>query len=136
VGNSHRTKISSAITAVLIDGRFYFCRGFLVFWNRRTIMNSGPNTSHQRKKPLFHPNGHLTRALWSDQSELYRENPPVHQLEHNRKLAAKLESLLIARQQKQDANYAACPKLKKLFGENLASPPESPSKKTPPQNPN
>jgi len=94
-------------------------------------MNSGPNASHQRKKPLFHPNGHLTRALWSDQSELYRENPPVHQLEHNRKLAAKLESLLIARQQKQDANYAACPKLKKLFGENLASPPESPSKKTP-----
>ena len=65
-------------------------------------MNSGPNTSPPNPN-LFHPKGHLTRALWSDQSELYRENPPVHQLEHNRKLAAKLESLLIARQQKQDA---------------------------------
>src|SRR5260370_9305709 len=102
-----------------MDWRFYFCREFLVFWNRRTIMNSGPNTSPPNPN-LFHPKGHLTRALWSDRAELYQENPPVHQLEHNRKLAAKLESLLIAQQQRQDANYADCPKLDKFFAENLA----------------
>src|SRR5438552_8254539 len=92
-------------------------------------MNSGPNTSPPNKKPLFHPKGHLTRALWSDRAELYQENPPVWDAPNNLKLAAKLESLLIARQQKQDEKYADCPKLKKFFGENLASPPNLPIKK-------
>jgi len=85
-------------------------------------MSSGPNTSPPNKKPLFHPKGHLTRALWSDQSVLYRENPPVHQLPRNRHLAEKLEHLLLEHQRQQDANYAACPKLKKLFAEHSARP--------------
>ena len=91
-------------------------------------MNSGPNTSPPNKKPLFHPKGHLTRALWSDRSELYRENPPVHQLPQNRQLAEKLESLLDERQRQRDEHYADCPKLKKFFGENLESQPKSPAK--------
>jgi hypothetical protein len=111
-----------------MDWAVLFCREFLMS-GKETIMNSGPNTSPPNKKPLFHPKGHLTRALWSDRAVLYQENPPVHQLEHNRKLAAKLESLLIDRQQKQDAHYADCPKLRKFFEENLASQPQSPTKK-------
>jgi hypothetical protein len=98
-------------------------------FGKETIMNSGPNTSPPNKKPLFHPTGHLTRALWSDQSVLYRENPPVHQLPQNRQLAARLESLLDERQRQRDEHYADCPKLKKFFGENLESQPKSPSKK-------
>ncbi len=111
-----------------MDWAVLFCREFLMS-GKETIMNSGPNTSPPNKKPLFHPKVLLTRALWSDRSQLIQENPPVWRVPSNLRLAEKLEFLLIEKQQTQDEHYADCPKLKQLFSENLESQPNLPSKK-------
>lgn len=99
------------------------------FWGKLAVHMESDSKPNQGQKPLFHPKGHLTRALWSDQSVLYQENPPVWEDKGNCRLAAKLESLLKTKQQQQDAHELACPKLAKLFGESLAKEPELPPKK-------